>query len=100
MRQLEAPLHLQAQADIGLLTATSFGNTLSGRLDLSSTRFGGGGESGLNFYASANTASLDRAPSMMSLGYAMDTFGGTVGAEYDTGGGFMLGLSLSRPSSR
>lgn len=95
VRQLEAPLHLQAQADIGLLTATSFGNTLSGRLDLSSTRFGGGGESGLNFYASANTASLDRAPSMMSLGYAMDTFGGTVGAEYDTGGGFMLGAAVN-----
>ena len=60
VRQLEAPLHLQAQADVGLQAATSFGATLLGRLDLSAARSGGAAAGGLNFYLSGNTASADR----------------------------------------
>ncbi|MDQ8757341.1 autotransporter domain-containing protein [Sphingosinicella sp. LHD-64] len=95
VRQLEAPLHLQAQADIGLLTATSFGNTLSGRLDLSNSRFGAGSERGFNLFASGNTSSLGRDAAPASLGYDMNTFGGTLGAEYDTGAGAVFGAAVN-----
>lgn len=95
VRQLEAPLHLEAQADIGLLTASAFGDSLSGRLDLADSRFGGGGDGGLKFYVSANTAGRDRPDRPMSLAYGMNTFGGSVGAEYDTGGGAILGAALN-----
>lgn len=95
LRQLEAPLHLRAQADIGLLTATSFGNTLSGRLDLSNSRFGAASERGFNLFASVNTASQDRAAGPANLGYQMDTFGGTAGAEYDTGAGAVFGAAVN-----
>ena len=85
VRQLEAPLHLEAQAEVGLQAASAFGTTLLGRLDLSAAR--NGTESrGLNFYVSGNTASADRADTLQSLGYDMDTFGATAGAEYDMGG--------------
>jgi outer membrane lipase/esterase len=102
VRQLEAPLHLQAQGDIGLQAATSFGSTLLGRLDLSGARFGRGGEGGLNFYISGNTASGQRAPTMQSLSYEMDTSGATGGVEYDLGGGTVIraALNYSRGKSR
>lgn len=94
--QLEAPLHLQAQADVGLQTATSFGSTLLGRLDLSDSRFGARGERGrLHVYASGNIASVDRPPATMSLGYETDTAGATVGAEYDMGGGAVVGAAVN-----
>lgn len=93
--QLEAPLHLQAQADIGLQTVGSFGSMMLGRLDLSNSRFGAGGDRPLNFYVSANTASTDRPASMMSLGYEMDTTGGSAGVEYDVGSGAMIGGAVN-----
>lgn len=86
VRQLEAPLHLEAQADVGLRAAGAFGSTLMGRLALADSRFGVEPDRRLNFYVSANTSSVDRAPRMMSLGYDLDTFGVTAGAEYDAGG--------------
>jgi outer membrane lipase/esterase len=95
VRQLEAPLQLEAQAEIGLQTATAFGDTLIGRLDLSSARFGGNGAGGINFYVSANTASASRAGTLQSLGYEMDTTGFTGGAEYDVGGGAIVGAAVN-----
>jgi outer membrane autotransporter protein len=95
VRQLEAPLHLQGQAEVGLQTATSFGTTLLGRLDLSAARNGAASAGGLNFYVSANTASGDRPDRLQSLGYEMDTFGATAGAEYDMGGGAVLGAAVN-----
>ena len=94
--QLEAPLHLQAQAELGLQTISSFGTTMLGRLDLSNSRTGAGSDGRLTFYVSANTASTSRDPTMMSLGYEMDTTGGTAGVEYDMGGGAIIGAALNR----
>ena len=95
VRQLEAPLHLQAQGEVGLQAASAFGTTLLGRLDLSAARFGAPAGSGLNFYISGNTASLDRQATLMSLGYELDTSGITGGAEYDMGGGAILGAAVN-----
>ena len=95
VRQLEAPLHLQAQADVGLQAATAFGSTLLGRLNLSDARFGGSGGGGLHFYVSGNGASVERDPTPMSLGYELDTFGASAGAEYDAGGGAVFGAAVN-----
>ena len=93
--QLEAPLHLSAQADIGLQTVSSFGSTMLGRLDLSNSRFGAASDRPLNFYVSANTASASRPATMMSLGYELDTTGGSAGLEYDVGSGAMIGAAVN-----
>ncbi len=95
VRQLEAPLHLEAQADLGVHTASAFGSTLQGRLDLSNARFGEPSDGGISFYLSGNAASVDRRPRQMSLGYQLDTFGVTAGAEYDAGGGAILGAAIN-----
>ena len=94
VRQLEAPLHLEAQAEVGLQTVSSFGSTMLGRLDLADARFGGPG-GGLNFYISGNGASVERDPTAMSLGYELDTFGATAGAEYDAGSGLIVGAAVN-----
>jgi outer membrane lipase/esterase len=99
VRQLEAPLHFQAQTDVGLQAATSFGSTLQGRLDLAGAR-GGGGGGGLHVYISANTASRDFAASDTNLPYELDTMGVTGGAEYDSGGAvFGLAVNYARPKA-
>ncbi|HKR25501.1 MAG TPA: autotransporter domain-containing protein [Allosphingosinicella sp.] len=95
VRQLEAPLHLDGQAEIGLQAATSFGSTLLGRLDLSAARTGAASAGGLSFYLAGNAASASRPDRLRSLGYDMDTFGATAGAEYDMGGGAILGAALN-----
>ena len=93
LRQLEAPLHLAAAADTGLLAANSFASTLGGRLDLSDARFGGGEGGGLRFFAGAETARQDRADTLTNLAYEMDSFGITGGVEYDAGGGIVVGAA-------
>jgi len=93
VRQLESPLQLPAQADVGLQAATSFGTTLLGRLDLADARFGADGR-GLSFYVSGNIASANRPPEFRSFGYELDTFGATAGAEY-AGGGAILGGAVN-----
>jgi outer membrane lipase/esterase len=95
VRQLEAPLHLQAQTEVGLQAATSFGGTMLGRLDLSAARTGGASPGGLSFYLSGNAASTSRPDLLRSLGYELDTVGATAGAEYDVGGGAILGAALN-----
>jgi outer membrane lipase/esterase len=99
VRQLEAPLHLQAQTDVGLQAATAFGQTLGGRVDLSHARSGSEG-AGLHFYISANTATQTIGDGNRNLGYDLDTFGVTAGAEYDAGGAiFGAALNHSRPEA-
>ncbi|HEX8579867.1 MAG TPA: autotransporter domain-containing protein [Allosphingosinicella sp.] len=99
VRQLEAPLHFQAQTDMGLQAATSFGQTLDGRVDLSHARSGGEG-TGLNLFVSGNTASRTVADGNRNLGFDLDTTGVSVGAEYDSGGAvFGVALNHSRPDA-
>jgi outer membrane lipase/esterase len=99
VRQLEAPLHFQAQTDLGLQAATAFGQTLSGRLDLSQARSGGEGR-GLGVYISGNTATRTVGARDRNLGYDLDTFGITAGADYDSGGAvFGAALNHSRPKA-
>jgi uncharacterized protein YhjY with autotransporter beta-barrel domain/phospholipase/lecithinase/hemolysin len=81
VRQLEAPLHLAAQTEAGLQAASSFGSTLSGRLDLARS----GGQDGLHFFVSGNAASRDFNASDWNLAYDLDTFGASLGAEYGVG---------------
>jgi uncharacterized protein YhjY with autotransporter beta-barrel domain/phospholipase/lecithinase/hemolysin len=100
VRQLEAPLHFQAQTDLGLQAATSFGQTLQGRLDLSHARSGGGEGNGLGFFISANTASRSEREGDRTMAYDLDTIGVTAGAEYDAGAAvFGLALNHSRPEA-
>ena len=93
-RQLEAPLQLAAQGDAGLQAARSFGNTMLSRLDLSSARFGSGGD-GLNVFFSGNLASSDPERSATSLGYDLETTAATGGIEYDVSTGFIVGAAAS-----
>lgn len=94
VRQLEAPLHLQAQGEAGLQAAGAFGQTMLGRLDLSSARFGDGGD-GLRFYVSGNAASRTGHRNLTSLGYALDTTGATAGVEWDSSAGFVVGAAAN-----
>ena len=91
VRQLEAPLHLDAQAEVGLRTANAFGDMMAGRLDFS----GEGASPGLSFYVSGNASSGDREASLQSLGYDLDTFGASLGAEYESGTGLIVGAALN-----
>jgi outer membrane autotransporter protein len=99
VRQLESPLHLQAQTDIGLQAATTFGSTLGGRMDLSGVR-SGAGSTGLGVYVAAETAGRAVARSATNLAYDADTFGVTAGAEYGLGPAILgLALNHSRPKA-
>lgn len=93
VRQLEAPLHLRAQGDVGLQTASAFGSTLLGRLDLSSARSGGSG--GLGFYLDVNIASVSRPDTLQSLSYSLDSTGLTGGFDFDLGGGAVVGGAIN-----
>jgi outer membrane autotransporter protein len=92
VRQLEAPLQLQAQGEAGLQAARSFGGTMLGRLDLSSARFAEG-HSGMNVWASGNIASMDRRRSLTSLAYDLETVSGAAGVEYDMESGIIVGAA-------
>jgi outer membrane lipase/esterase len=94
VRQLEAPLHLQAQGDVGLQVASAFGSTLLGRLDLSAAR-SGGTSGGLSFYVDVNSASVSRPDTLQSLSYELDSTGITGGFDYDLGGGAVIGGAIN-----
>jgi outer membrane autotransporter protein len=94
VRQLEAPLHLQAQTDIGLQNASTFGSTLVGRLDLSNARMGTQ-DGGLHFFLTANGARRDVDRTTTNLPYDMDTFGATGGAEIEAAPGTVFGAALN-----
>lgn len=94
VRQLEAPLHLQAQGDVGLQVANAFGSTLLGRLDLSAAR-SGEAAGGLNLYLDVNSASVSRPDTLQSLSYELDSTGLTGGLDYDLGGGAIVGGAIN-----
>ena len=98
VRQLEAPLHLEAQAISGLQGATVFGQTLQARASLSDARSGGGEGKPLRFYAAGNFAKADHAGTLMALGYGLETGGVTAGVEYDQGG-FLIGGAVNLSQS-
>lgn len=95
VRQLEAPLHFQAQSDVGLETARAFGSTLLGRLDLSDARRGADAKAGLSFYATGSFAGRSYERSATNLEYDVDAPGVTAGVEYDLGNGAMLGAAAN-----
>jgi outer membrane autotransporter protein len=94
VRQLEAPLQLEAQGEVGLQAARSFGSTLMGRLDLSSARFGSG-HSGLNFWVSGNFANADRDETDRRLSYEAETVAASGGVEYDNSSGLIFGAAAN-----
>jgi uncharacterized protein YhjY with autotransporter beta-barrel domain/phospholipase/lecithinase/hemolysin len=94
VRQLEAPLQLQAQGDVGLQVASAFGSTLLGRLDLSAAR-SGEASGGLNLYLDVNSASVSRPDTLQSLSYEVDSTGLTGGFDYDLGGGAIVGGAIN-----
>lgn len=94
VRQLEAPLHFQAQTDIGLHAAQSFGSTMLGRLDLSEPRTGDGSD-GLEFYVTGSFAGRDVEATSTNLAYDLDVAGVTVGAEYGLPLGAVVGAALN-----
>lgn len=93
VRQTEAPLHFEGQAEVGLQAARTFGNTLLSRLDLSSARFGSGGD-GIDFFVSGSAASMDPGRTLTSLGYDVETVGATAGVEYDLSSGLIVGAAV------
>jgi uncharacterized protein YhjY with autotransporter beta-barrel domain/phospholipase/lecithinase/hemolysin len=93
-RQVEAPLHFEAQGEIGLQSARTFGNTMLSRLDLSSARFGSG-HSGVNFFFSGNIGQSDTERTQTSLGYDAETKAATGGVEYDLSSGIIVGAAAS-----
>jgi outer membrane lipase/esterase len=100
VRQLQAPLHFQAQTDVGLHAAQTFGTTMLGRLDVSEARNGGDGD-GLNLYLTGSFAGRDVEAGPTNLAYDVDVAGVTAGAEYELGTGAMVGAALnySRPKA-
>jgi outer membrane lipase/esterase len=90
IRQLEAPLHFEAQTEAGLQAAGSFGSTLSGRLDLARS---GAAQGGLHFFLLAHAASRNHGTTMTSDPYSLETVGGTAGAEYEVAGA-VLGAAV------
>lgn len=85
VRQLEAPLHFQAQTDLGLQAATAFGSNLQGRLELSNPRIGRRSGAGFHVFAQGNVAGKDYDPGQRNFGYDLDTVGATGGVEYEMG---------------
>ncbi|HEX5182134.1 MAG TPA: autotransporter domain-containing protein [Allosphingosinicella sp.] len=97
VRQLAAPLQLQAQAETGLQAAGAFGSTLSGRLDLGR---GHAANSGLGFYVLGHASSRDYASTLTSEPFSLNTAGATAGAEYRKGGAVIgVAADYSRPKA-
>ena len=98
VRQLDAPLTLQAPSDLGLETARQFGRTLSTRSDL----YGRGGvQSGLRLYAIGDYFSRSVAASDENAAFDITGGGGTIGAEYGMPmGAIGIAANYSRPRVR
>jgi outer membrane lipase/esterase len=91
--QLEAPLTFEAQSDVGLSSASGFGQLLSGRSDLAET------ESGLRLFAVGHFGSHDVASGQSTFGYDYDSAGAAIGAEYGFGAG-VVGVTVSYSEPR
>jgi uncharacterized protein YhjY with autotransporter beta-barrel domain/phospholipase/lecithinase/hemolysin len=90
-RQLEAPLHLEAQAETALLAAEAFGQGLENRLDLASAGEEGEGPP-LRLFFGADYGQRNADATQMSLGYKIDRWSATGGVEYD-GGQWLVGAA-------
>jgi uncharacterized protein YhjY with autotransporter beta-barrel domain/phospholipase/lecithinase/hemolysin len=91
-RQLEAPLHLEAQGESALLAAESFGQALESRLDLGSADQAEGPP--LRVFFGADYGQRDIEGALMSLGYKIDRWSATGGVEYD-GGQWLVGAAVN-----
>lgn len=92
-RQLEAPLHLEAQAETALVAAGSFGQVLENRLDLVSASGATEGPP-LRFFLGGDYGRLDAGAAQKSLGYRIERRSGTGGIEYD-GGQWLVGAAVN-----
>ena len=93
VRQLEAPLQMEAQGDLGLTTASAFGQMMSGRMDLA-----GEEAEGLSFYLVGTAGSHNVARSLDTLAYDYDSQGVAAGAEFNMGPALLgVAVSYSRP---
>jgi uncharacterized protein YhjY with autotransporter beta-barrel domain len=100
VRQLEAPLQLEAQAETVMLAADSFGQSLQDRLDLNSADAGGEGPP-LRVFFGAGYGQRRMDDTRTSLAFRAERWSGTGGVEYD-GGSWLVGAAatLSRGDSQ
>jgi len=98
VRQLDAPLTLQAPSDLGLETARQFGRTLSTRSDV----YGRGGvPAGIRLFAIGDYFSRDVRASDENAAFDITGGGGTIGAEYGVPAGAVgIAVNYSRPRVR
>ena len=93
--QLDAPLTLQAPADLALDTARQFGRTLTSRVD---TNGRDGGDAGLRLFVVGDYFNRDVPESATNLKFDIDGVGGTIGAEYGFGNGIVgVAANYTRP---
>ena len=98
VRQLDAPLTLQAPSSLGVETARQFGRTLSTRSDL----YGRGAATpGLKFFAVGDYFSSDVGETQQNAAFQMTGGGGTLGVEYGLPMGVVgLAGNYSKPRVR
>jgi len=93
--QLDAPLTLQAPADLAYDTARQWGRTLSSRVDVKGR---GVSDGGLRLFVVGDFFSRDVAESATNHKFDIDGVGGTVGAEYGFGNGIVgVAANYTRP---
>ena len=93
--QLDAPLTLQAPADLAYDTARQWGRTLSSRVDVNGR---GVSDAGLRLFVVGDFFSRDVAESATNHKFDIDGVGGTVGAEYGFGNGIVgVAANYTRP---
>lgn len=92
VRQLEAPLQLEAQGETVMLAADSFGQSLQDRLDLNSASSGEGPPLRVFFGADYGQRQVD--DTQTSLAFRAERWSATGGVEYD-GGSWLIGAAAS-----
>ena len=93
--QLDAPLTLQAPADLAYDTARQWGRTLSSRVDVAGR---GAVEPGLRLFVVGDFFNRDVSESATNHKFDIDGVGGTIGAEYGFGNGLVgAAVNYTRP---
>ncbi len=90
VRQFEAPLTFEAQTDIGVSSASGFGQMLTGRMDLA----GDEADRPLSVFLVGTAGHQGVSPSGTSFAYDYDSVGVMGGLEYALGGGSLVGLAV------
>ncbi|WP_166037443.1 autotransporter domain-containing protein [Sphingosinicella sp. YJ22] len=93
VRQLEAPLQLEAQGETVMLAADSFGQSLQDRLDLNSADEAGEGPP-LRVFFGADYGQRGMDDTETSLAFRAERWSATGGVEYD-GGPWLIGAAAS-----